>query len=295
MRGRRRSRQPRHGGAHRTRPRSRRGRAHRPDTDLTARRVLQAARGTALTTRVRRYPTPARAVAGLRDAGFQVVATSPRGRHVQSLAPLRGDRLALVVGNETHGVDEETLAATDLVVRIPMAGPVESLNVGVAAGIGIYELRMRMVLAMLTDRIRATLGRDLGVTARFVRAAFDARLAADELDATQVVALMIVACDRRTPVDELTRELGLTGDERAGALDPLVDRGYLARTGPDVAITDAGEHAVAALWTVVDGIEAELYAGLSTEERTEFRRMLRRIQENALRLGRGVRGTPHTG
>ncbi|SFQ53936.1 RNA methyltransferase, TrmH family [Amycolatopsis arida] len=257
--------------------------------------MLQAARGTALTTRVRRYPTPARAVAGLRDAGFQVVATSPRGRHVQSLAPLRGDRLALVVGNETHGVDEETLAATDLVVRIPMAGPVESLNVGVAAGIGIYELRMRMVLAMLTDRIRATLGRDLGVTARFVRAAFDARLAADELDATQVVALMIVACDRRTPVDELTRELGLTGDERAGALDPLVDRGYLARTGPDVAITDAGEHAVAALWTVVDGIEAELYAGLSTEERTEFRRMLRRIQENALRLGRGVRGTPHTG
>ncbi len=54
-----------------------------------------------------------------------------------------------------------------------MAGAIESLNVGVAAGIGIYELRTKMVLAMLSDRIRGTVGRDVAVTGRFIRAALD--------------------------------------------------------------------------------------------------------------------------
>jgi RNA methyltransferase, TrmH family len=63
------------------------------------------------------------------------------------MAPLRGQPVALVVGNETDGISAGVLAEADLVVRIPMAGAVESLNVGVATGISIDELRMRMVLA----------------------------------------------------------------------------------------------------------------------------------------------------
>ncbi|AJC53426.1 RNA methyltransferase [Streptomyces sp. 769] len=98
----------------------------------------------------------------LREAGFQIVVTSPRGTHLQAMAPLRGQRLALVVGNETEGVSDTVQALADLVVQIPMAGAVESLNVGVATGISIYELRMRMILTMLTDRIRDSLGRNLG-------------------------------------------------------------------------------------------------------------------------------------
>ncbi|HEX3811550.1 MAG TPA: TrmH family RNA methyltransferase [Mycobacteriales bacterium] len=89
--------------------------------------------------RYRRRVTPPEAVRALRGAGFQVVVTSPHGAHLQTMAPLRGRRLALVVGNETDGVGAATLAAADLVVQIPMAGPVESLNVGVATGISIYD------------------------------------------------------------------------------------------------------------------------------------------------------------
>jgi TrmH family RNA methyltransferase len=112
-----------------------------PATDLTSRRVLDASRAAVLRAAIHRYDTPLAAVMALREAGFEVVATSSHGPVVQAETPLRGHRVALVVGNESAGVEPEVLAAADHVVRIPMAGGVESLNVGVAAGISVYELR----------------------------------------------------------------------------------------------------------------------------------------------------------
>ncbi|HEX3790976.1 MAG TPA: RNA methyltransferase [Pseudonocardiaceae bacterium] len=111
------------------------------DTDLTSRKVLDASRATVLRARIRRFDSPVDAVLSLRDKGFEVVATSSRGSVAQALTPLRGGPVALVVGNETEGVSEPVLDLADHVVRIPMAGAVESLNVGVATGISLYELR----------------------------------------------------------------------------------------------------------------------------------------------------------
>ncbi len=110
------------------------------DTDLTSRRVLDASRAAVLRAAVHRYPTPVAAVQALRRLGFEVVATSSHASVVQAETPVRGKRVALVVGNETDGVAPDVLAAADHVVRIPMAGGVESLNVGVATGISLYEL-----------------------------------------------------------------------------------------------------------------------------------------------------------
>lgn len=111
------------------------------ETDLTGRRVLDASRASVLRAVIHRYPTPLDAVNTLREQGFEVVATSSRASVDQADVPLRRGRVALVVGNETDGVRPEVLAAADHVVRIPMAGGVESLNVGVATGISLYELR----------------------------------------------------------------------------------------------------------------------------------------------------------
>ena len=111
------------------------------ETDLTSRKVLDAARATVLRARIRRFDSPAAAVRALRERGFEVVATSSYGSVEQALTPLRGGPVALVVGNETDGVSAPVLELADHVVRIPMAGEVESLNVGVATGISLYELR----------------------------------------------------------------------------------------------------------------------------------------------------------
>ncbi len=47
--------------------------------------------------------------------------------------------IALVLGNEGNGIRKETLDAADSVLKIPMAGRIESLNVAVAAAIVMYE------------------------------------------------------------------------------------------------------------------------------------------------------------
>jgi 23S rRNA (guanosine2251-2'-O)-methyltransferase len=65
----------------------------------------------------------------------------------------RGDRLyhetdyatpaVFVLGGEGHGLHQNVRAHCDVVVRIPMAGPIASLNVSVAAGVVLFEWRRR--------------------------------------------------------------------------------------------------------------------------------------------------------
>lgn len=53
------------------------------------------------------------------------------------------EKLALLLGEEVHGVNEDLLACCDHIVEIPMFGQKESFNVSVAGGIALYELVVR--------------------------------------------------------------------------------------------------------------------------------------------------------
>lgn len=48
--------------------------------------------------------------------------------------------LALVLGNEPDGIDQQTLEQCGIIIDIPMRGIKESLNVAVAAGVVMYEI-----------------------------------------------------------------------------------------------------------------------------------------------------------
>jgi TrmH family RNA methyltransferase len=50
-------------------------------------------------------------------------------------------RLALVVGNEGGGLSDEARSRADLLAALPIGSVVESLNVAVATGIFLYQLR----------------------------------------------------------------------------------------------------------------------------------------------------------
>jgi tRNA G18 (ribose-2'-O)-methylase SpoU len=79
----------------------------------------------------------------LRAAGFRLVALSP-GPGAVPLDDLdHSDRMALLFGAEGPGLSDETLAAADVLAGIPMRGGVDSLNVGVAAGIAFWVLGRR--------------------------------------------------------------------------------------------------------------------------------------------------------
>jgi TrmH family RNA methyltransferase len=61
------------------------------------------------------------------------------GVALESLTP--PDRLALVVGNEGAGLSGESRARAHTLVSLPISSSVESLNVAVATGILLYQLR----------------------------------------------------------------------------------------------------------------------------------------------------------
>ncbi len=50
-------------------------------------------------------------------------------------------KAALIVGNEGAGISDEVLQLADKIVKIPIYGKAESLNVSIAAGILMYKMR----------------------------------------------------------------------------------------------------------------------------------------------------------
>ena len=82
-------------------------------------------------------------IGGLKERGFEIAATELSGS-VDLFEYARGSRdkkIAAVIGSEARGVSKEALALSDVRVRIPMDGKVESLNAAVAAGVLMYALR----------------------------------------------------------------------------------------------------------------------------------------------------------
>ena len=68
-------------------------------------------------------------------AGFRTVALCPHHGDPVDVAAAAGTfdgRVALLLGAEGPGLDEDTIASADAVVRIPMAGAADSLNVATA-------------------------------------------------------------------------------------------------------------------------------------------------------------------
>jgi TrmH family RNA methyltransferase len=47
----------------------------------------------------------------------------------------------LLMGNEQQGLPDSLAAACDRLVRIPQAGRADSLNLAVATGVALYEMR----------------------------------------------------------------------------------------------------------------------------------------------------------
>lgn len=73
-----------------------------------------------------------------RDAKVSVYATALEAQHAIGKVGMP-KRVALVIGNEAHGLPESILQDATYTVTIPMTGRAESLNAAVAAGIVLFE------------------------------------------------------------------------------------------------------------------------------------------------------------
>ncbi len=88
----------------------------------------------------------ARTLRELKDRGVFIVGADQAGAHSVTDADLAGP-VALVLGAEGTGLRRLTREHCDVLVRIPMYGQVESLNVSVSAGVCLYEARRQRVRA----------------------------------------------------------------------------------------------------------------------------------------------------
>jgi tRNA G18 (ribose-2'-O)-methylase SpoU len=84
-------------------------------------------------------------LADLRAAGFSVaalaLALADDAVSLDDLVAAQPERLALMLGTEGDGLSHGALEAADVVVRIPMAGGVDSLNVAAASAVAFWATR----------------------------------------------------------------------------------------------------------------------------------------------------------
>lgn len=75
----------------------------------------------------------------LRDNGIMVVGCTEKTD--KNIYEVKFDQpVALLMGSEEDGISDTFLRECDVLVKIPMKGKIESLNVSVAAGIAVYEV-----------------------------------------------------------------------------------------------------------------------------------------------------------
>jgi len=105
--------------------------------------VAKVASGAAETVPYFMVTNLARTLNELKERNIWVLGTSDAAEKTLYQVDLKGP-LALVLGAEGEGMRQLTAKTCDELVRIPMHGVLESLNVSVAAGVCLYEaLRQR--------------------------------------------------------------------------------------------------------------------------------------------------------
>ncbi len=102
--------------------------------------VAKVASGAAETVPYLMVTNLSRTITALKSQHIRVIGTADDAPATLYETDLTGP-LALVLGAEGEGLRQLTRRSCDALVRIPMAGAVESLNVSVAAGVCLFEAR----------------------------------------------------------------------------------------------------------------------------------------------------------
>jgi 23S rRNA (guanosine2251-2'-O)-methyltransferase len=100
--------------------------------------VAKAAAGALEHMTIVRVTNISQAIEKLKKAGYWVYGLDERGDRSYDKAEFDG-KAVIVLGAEGHGLHENVRKACDFLLRIPMSGPIPSLNVSVAAGIVLFD------------------------------------------------------------------------------------------------------------------------------------------------------------
>lgn len=112
------------------------------ETNTGNKDVLKTALGSTQSVKWEYIKSPVEAIKKLRDKGIKICALELTENSKPYYIPEQYNfPLCLVVGNEITGVSQEVLDLCDYSIEIPQYGIKQSLNVAVAYGVAIFELR----------------------------------------------------------------------------------------------------------------------------------------------------------
>lgn len=103
--------------------------------------VAKVASGALATVPVVRVTNLARALKQLKELNVWLYGTAMEGDAMYTQVDYSRGRVGLVMGSEGKGMRRLTREACDQLIKIPMQGYVESLNVSVATAVCLYEIR----------------------------------------------------------------------------------------------------------------------------------------------------------
>ncbi len=104
-------------------------------------KVLKGAHKWLTIKRHRSVDNPTRAcITSLREKGYRILAVSPDPAGVPIEEVSLHEPVALVFGNELHGLSEDAMTMGDQQVTIPMYGFTESMNISVSAALCVFVL-----------------------------------------------------------------------------------------------------------------------------------------------------------
>ncbi|MDA1074610.1 MAG: 23S rRNA (guanosine(2251)-2'-O)-methyltransferase RlmB [Proteobacteria bacterium] len=107
--------------------------------------ALKAAAGAAEDLFIVEVTNLARRLAWLKEQGVWIIGADGQAEHAHTEPDFSGS-VALVMGGEEKGMRRLTREHCDELVRIPMAGAVESLNVSVATAVILFEIARKRSL-----------------------------------------------------------------------------------------------------------------------------------------------------
>ena len=111
-------------------------------TDPLYRRSIRVSMGTVFQIPWSFLPSDKDYCAALNALGFKTtaMALTDRARSIKDPEICGCEKLAIILGTEGEGLSDDTIAACDYTVKIPMSHGVDSLNVAAASAVAFWQL-----------------------------------------------------------------------------------------------------------------------------------------------------------
>lgn len=115
--------------------------------------ILKSALGATKTVKWTYFESTEEAIAKAKENGCKVAAVEQAEKAIslEKWEPTKGEKWAVIFGNEVKGVKQEAVDASDMCIEIPQFGTKHSLNISVCMGMVAWQYMRACGLQELTE------------------------------------------------------------------------------------------------------------------------------------------------